>query len=389
VSALFLEIHGTLVRSEASLMAGGVDSVAAAEFVNMLAVSLKMSVPKTLLFDHPTIEGVTSVVAEMRRTQNSDENCRVRFPATEGGELKAVAQAQPPHSVTSFSKRFSFVLPGPCLHDAGLKSFVAGARAASSRVPASRLDARETSSATYGAFVIESTFALDAAAFGVSRTEARALNPQMTLVLNASYSALVEDSPTPRSSFRSSLANTPVGFFLGAGGNLASPRVERATLSGLITTPLAPKELSVYSGTSSALSVASGRVSYSLGLVGPCLTLDTACSSSLVAVHLSASALRLAECPRGVATGVGLLTAGVTAAFAAAGMLSRLGRSHSFDRRADGYCRGEGCGAFVLWRPREGDAAADFSVAGSAVQQDGPSASLTAPNGSSQRRLIG
>ena len=30
-----------------------------------------------------------------------------------------------------------------------------------------------------------------------------------------------------------------------------------------------------------------------------------------------------------------------------------------------------------------------FVVLGSAVQQDGPSASLTAPNGSSQRRLLG
>lgn len=64
-------------------------------------------------------------------------------------------------------------------------------------------------------------------------------------------------------------------------------------------------------------------------------------------------------------------------------MLSALGRSHTFDRRADGYCRGEGCGVFLL------DATVGkFRVRGSAVQQDGPSASLTAPNGSSQKRLI-
>ena len=112
-----------------------------------------------------------------------------------------------------------------------------------------------------------------------------------------------------------------------------------------VSTQRAP---SVYSGTSGALSVASGRVSYILGLTGPCLSLDTACSSSLVALHLAASALRLGECPRAAATGVGLLTAGVTYAFSAAGMLSALGRCHTFDRRADGYCRGEGCCTFVL-----------------------------------------
>ena len=66
----------------------------------------------------------------------------------------------------------------------------------------------------------------------------------------------------------------------------------------------------------------SGRVSYTLGLTGPCLTLDTACSSSLVALHLGVSALKLMECPHTTVTGVGTLTDFVTLAFSAAGMLS-------------------------------------------------------------------
>ena len=66
------------------------------------------------------------------------------------------------------------------------------------------------------------------------------------------------------------------------------------------------------------------------------------------------------------------------------GMTSARGRCHTFDQRADGYCRGEGCGAFYV----RSSASAGVEVLGSAVQQDGPSASLTAPNGSSQRRLI-
>ena len=78
-------------------------------------------------------------------------------------------------------------------------------------------------------------------------------------------------------------------------------------------------------------------------------------------------------------------------ATAAGGMTSSLGRCHTVDRRADGYCRGEGCGAFALRSRGDGgeETAIDGAgVLGSAVQQDGPSASLTAPNGSSQRRLI-
>lgn len=138
--------------------------------------------------------------------------------------------------------------------------------------------------------------------------------------------------------------------------------------------------LSVYSGTSGLLSVASGRVSYTLGLTGPCLTLDTACSSSLVAMHSAGSAIRLAECPDVATAGVGMLTEMVSAAFAAAGMLSIFGRCHTFDERADGYCRGEGCAVLFLGS----GSLAEISLLDSKVQSDGPSASLTAPNGSSQ-----
>ncbi|MDA9173092.1 polyketide synthase [bacterium] len=187
----------------------------------------------------------------------------------------------------------------------------------------------------------------------------------MILVLETSYSTLCV------SRCRESLVNAPVGFFLGSGGSLMSSEGAGSA-----------EQPSVYSGTSGALSVASGRVSFALGLTGPCLTLDTACSSSLVAVHLAASALKLIECPKAAATGVGMLTQAVSVAFSAAGMLSAFGRCHTFDRRGDGYCRGEGCGSFVVSRN------AGILVHDTAVQQDGPSASLTAPNGLSQRRLI-
>lgn len=105
----------------------------------------------------------------------------------------------------------------------------------------------------------------------------------------------------------------------------------------------------MYCATSHALSVASGRIAYSLGLTGPCLSLDTACSSSLVATNLAASSLLHGECTKALAIGAGLLGLSTSVMFAMAGMLSILGRCHTFDHRADGYCRGEGCGALMYY----------------------------------------
>jgi len=148
------------------------------------------------------------------------------------------------------------------------------------------------------------------------------MNVQMPLVLESSSAALL--NVRTGSPIQGSLVNESVGFFLGMGGNIGSHSEGSTTCSGRARP-------SVYSGTSSALSVASGRVSYTLGLIGPCLSLDTACSSSLVAVHLAAHALLLVECRRAAATGAGILSGSVTAAFSIAGMLSELGRCHTFD----------------------------------------------------------
>ena len=67
-------------------------------------------------------------------------------------------------------------------------------------------------------------------------------------------------------------------------------------------------------------------------------------------------------------------------------MTSPTGRCHTFDRGADGYARAEAVAAATL-RSDPGDAAR-FVWAGSAVRQDGARASLTAPNGIAQGRVV-
>lgn len=162
----------------------------------------------------------------------------------------------------------------------------------------------------------------------------------MALVLQICSSALRCDSTDGTGS---SCGSVHVGVFCGMQG-ITLPSTQQSPRDSVSQ---ARQRLSVYAGTSTALSVASGRVSYTLGLTGPCLSVDTACSSSLVAAHLGFAALHGRECHAALTVGIGLLNEAITEAFATAGMLSHLGRCHTFDQLADGYCRAEGCGAFV------------------------------------------
>ena len=49
--------------------------------------------------------------------------------------------------------------------------------------------------------------------------------------------------------------------------------------------------IDVFSVSKDAASITSGRLSYSMGLVGPCYSIDTACSSTLAALNLGAVTL--------------------------------------------------------------------------------------------------
>ena len=127
---------------------------------------------------------------------------------------------------------------------------------------------------------------------------------------------------------------------------------------------------SVYAVTSDYVSAAAGRLSFVLGMQGPCESSDTACASALVALHNAAHAVRAGECGVAVTLALSLkLTPCPTlgAASARIRMLSVDGRCKTLDRRADGYARSEGVGSLVL-RPMEGGALAAFC--GSAVRQE-------------------
>ncbi|WP_346009780.1 type I polyketide synthase [Streptomyces sp. SID1328] len=214
----------------------------------------------------------------------------------------------------------------------------------------------------------------DADFFGVAGREADVLDPQHRLLLEVVWEALEHAGLPP-----DRLAGSPTGVFTGL-----SYHDYMDQLAGK------PRELEG-SILTNGHCVAAGRISYLLGLHGPSIALDTACSSSLVAFHLACEALHRQECDLALAAGVTLMLAPrVTRSFERMGMLSPTGRCHTFDAAADGFVRGEGCGAVVLKRlpdaRRDGDRILAV-VRGTAVNQDGRSDGLAAPSAEAQQSL--
>jgi acyl transferase domain-containing protein/acyl carrier protein len=218
----------------------------------------------------------------------------------------------------------------------------------------------------------------DADFFGISFRESVSMDPQQRLLLEVAWESLENAGIAPHTLFGSA-----TGVYVGIGG---------FDYGYLHLRDGAPEAIDAYLATGSTHSVASGRLSYFLGLQGPSVSLDTACSSSLVSVHLAVQGLRARECDLALAGGVNLiLTPEFHVNFSKSHVLAADGRCKTFDASADGFVRSEGCGMVVL--QRLSDALAQRApilavIRGSAINQDGRSSGLTVPNGPSQQSVI-
>lgn len=227
----------------------------------------------------------------------------------------------------------------------------------------------------WGGF-LENIDQFDPQFFGLSPREAETMDPQQRLILEVAYESL-QDAGIPISKLKKQQGGVFVGvqFF---------DYFHRLATAGAT--------FDAYTATGNAHSVIANRLSYLLDLRGPSLAVDTACSSSLVAVHNACVSLLSGESNVAIAGGVNLiLSPEVTVALSQARMMAPDGRCKTFDARADGYVRSEGCGVVIL--KRLSDALKDRDsiwavLRGTAVNHVGRSNGLTAPSGPAQEAVI-
>ncbi len=218
----------------------------------------------------------------------------------------------------------------------------------------------------------------DAAFFGISPREAASLDPQHRLLLETAWEAMC-DAGRPLASWRGSQTAVFIGMLA---GDYATLHAKTVGVAGI----------GPHYATGIEFSFAAGRLAYAFDLHGPAATLNSACSSSLLAVHLGAQALRSRECDAALVGGVNLLVTPELSVFMSGiGATSPSGSCRPFDIAADGVVRGEGCGVVVL--RRLADALADGDrvyavILGSAVNHDGSSLGLTAPNATAQAAVV-
>lgn len=216
----------------------------------------------------------------------------------------------------------------------------------------------------------------DSEFFGINPREATTLDPQQRLLLEVAYEAF-QDAGYTLSQLSGSRTGVYAGVYSRDYGQLTNANLDL---------------IDPYTSTGDDHGFGPNRVSYFFNLHGPSMPVNTHCSASLVSIHLGCGALRTGECDMVLAGGVNLhLTPGLTLGVSKLRALSPDGRCKTFDSRANGFVRAEGCGLVVLKRlsdaERDGDRILGV-VRGSAVNQDGRGNGLTQPNMLAQKALL-
>ena len=215
----------------------------------------------------------------------------------------------------------------------------------------------------------------DAKFFGITPREAELMDPQHRIFIETVWMTIEDAGYKP-----SDLWNTKTGVYVGVSTLEYNDILKENGVA-----------VQAQTATGNAHSVLANRISYMLNLHGPSEPIDTACSSSLTAIHHASEAIRHGECDMAIAGGVNvLLSPTLFISFSKAGMLSPDGKCKTFDENANGYVRGEGCGA-ILMKPLSrviADGDHIYAVIRDGYDSGGHVNTLTSPNPNAQAELI-
>lgn len=359
----------------------GFDSITLKTLLEQLSERLGEDVPPAILFGHGSLSALSLHLAQRYGDKLAAHYTKPVLPGEAAADEAGAEAPMPGGGIAIIGAAGIF----PAAPD--LETFWKNLDASvdmTMEIPAARWDWRDHYGdpaveankcfVKHGAF-IEDPAQFDAAFFRISPHEAELMDPQQRLLLQTAWRAIEDAAHAP-----SSLSGQPVAVFVG---------VQFSDYQHLLAQL---GELHPHMATGNANSIVANRLSYQFNFTGPSESIDTACSSSLVAVHRAVRALRSGECSMAVAAGVNLvLSPQNVVATGMLGVLSPDGRCKTFDRRADGYVKGEGVAALVLKRldeaVRDGDPIRAV-IRGSAVNHGGRAASLTAPNPVAQTAVI-
>lgn len=410
--AKVLEMPEEVIPLDKPFLALGGNSIKAIQLLNYLEEEFKITLSHDILIKCSTINEMNEYLIVFLKDNNSkdsiseNKNTGKEINLQQNNDLNAQDIA-----VVSIACRF----PGAKNYEEFWNNLAHG-KSSITEIPGNRwdinkyydADRKQGKTYCYAGGFIDDPYAFDAEFFNISSEEAEIMDPQQRIMLELIYEVFENAGYS-----KEAVNGKNIGIFAGTGtNNYFEYHLNTLNMNNI-------KEFSSFNNLSkeqrssfmeewknrfgytedhpnllvdNILNMVAARASHEFNLKGPSLTVDTACSSSLVTIHMACDAIKKKECEMAIAGGINLLlTATPYIYFSSAGALSKTGQSKVFDAEADGFVPGEG-GGLVLLKPLN-KAIEDKDnilavIKGSAVNNDGHSIGVMAPNPDGQRSVI-